>query len=204
MKTTTLPGLRYWSLFQADRGIDFNGFCWTRPGGSTVLIDPMPVAPDALAPVRASLDWIVLTNADHARSAADLRKMFDLKVTAPDCDREALSGLQVDAWYGPNQALPTELSDLEAHWLHGGKTAHEAALWIPACSALLFGDAVRSHTSGELRLLPPEKLSDAAALRNDVRKLARFPTKAVLLGDGDCIFHGAATALERLVESFEA
>lgn len=198
MKSTILQGLRYWSVYQPARCIDFNGFAWQRPDGKTLLVDPMPLDDAQIAGLN-DVDWILLTNADHLRAAKELAAELGASIAAPDCDREALADAGVTAWFGPDQDLPGALSDhLDVHWIHGGKTPAEAALRLRSLDAVLFGDAVRSHVSGALRLLPDEKVQDAARLRADVAEIAAREAEAVLLGDGDCIFHGATAALRSL------
>ena len=57
------------------------------------------------------------------------------------------------------------------HWLGGGKSEAEPAFVIEPMRAAIFGDLVRSHESGRLRLLPDPKLSDRERAIADVRAL---------------------------------
>ncbi len=198
MKQTAIPGLCYWSVYQPDRRIDFNGFYWQSPAGG-VLIDPMPIEDHGLEHVE-SVAWIVVTNADHLRDAVTLRERFGAKLLAPECDREALAGAPVDAWFGEEAPLPSDLTEhIEVAWLHGGKTPAEAALYLKPIRAIVFSDAVRSHESGVLRLLPDPKVQDRATLVGDVSALAKWNFEALLLGDGDCLFRGAKGAFLEFV-----
>jgi hypothetical protein len=192
MKDTILAGVSYWSEYQPDRRIDFNGFFVASDGG--VLVDPMPLDDDRLALVkeRGGAAAIVLTNFDHLRAASELKERLGARVHAPTGDRDRFgdhAGL-VDAWFGAGDVLPGGFACYE---LRGGKSPVEAALYHEEGAALLFGDVVRSHVSGELRLLPDEKLSDRALLVQDLQALGRLRVRAVLLGDGDCVFAGAQT-----------
>lgn len=204
MKTTAIEHLFFWSVYQPDRRIDFNGFYWRRADGG-ILFDPMPLPTESaawLGEQEGGVQWIVLTNVDHLRAAAALRDAFGARIVAPETDRDALA-LEgcVDDWYGPARALPAGLeSSLDVHWLRGGKTVAEAVLHLPLLGAILFGDAVRSHESGVLRLLPDEKLSDRERLVEDVAALRDLEFTAVLLGDGDCLFTGARAAFLELVD----
>ncbi|MHC4375632.1 MAG: hypothetical protein ACYS26_03435, partial [Planctomycetota bacterium] len=54
---------------------------------------------------------------------------------------------------------------------------------------------VRSHVSGELRLLPDPKVSDRAAAAADLAPLLARTWRADLLGDGDSLFRDADGAV---------
>lgn len=204
MKATVLEDLFVWSVYQPERRIDFNGFFWNRCGG--VLIDPMPLDQDGLAFVRGEggARWIVLTNSDHVRAARELAREFGAQIVAPACDRAALGHVEVAAWFGVEDPLPTELAErIDVRWIRGGKTEAEAVLYLASIRAVVFGDAVRSHVSGELRLLPEPKVRDAATLEADVAALADLKIAAVLLGDGDCLFTGASAAFAALARTLD-
>lgn len=201
MKDTRLPGVLTWSEYQADRRIDFNGFYWraegARPG---LLFDPMPLSAEQRAQVAESggAAWILLTNADHLRAAPELKAEFSARLAAPACERERLgaAAAEVDLWLAPDAELPAELGDaLAVHWVHGGKSEFEAAFELRPLEAVVFGDIVRSHVSGELRLLPDPKLSDRAAAVKDLAPLLARTWRALLLGDGDSLFRDAAGAV---------
>jgi glyoxylase-like metal-dependent hydrolase (beta-lactamase superfamily II) len=107
----------------------------------------------------------------------------------------------VSDWFAADQPLPAELAEgLEVHWLAGGKSPAEAVFVAKRLNAVFFGDAVRSHESGLLRLLPPDKLSAPATLQRDLRPLLARPFEAVLLGDGDNLLTGAPAALAHLAQ----
>jgi hypothetical protein len=139
-----------------------------------------------------------LTNADHLRAAPELKAEFGARLAAPACERERLgaAAAEVDLWLAPDAELPAELGEvLAVHWVRGGKSELEAAFELRALDALVFGDIVRSHVSGELRLLPDPKLSDRAAAAADLAPLLARTWRAVLLGDGDSLFRDADGAV---------
>ncbi len=202
LKKTSLPGLAYWSRPQPERGIDFNGFLWVRPTGNA-LIDPLELdAPEVEALRReGGASWILLTNFDHLRAAPALRATLGARVLAPAEERPRFGrdAAQVDHWYTDGADLPGGLADeLRVFALRGGKSAYEAAFYLVAARALVFGDLVRCHLSGALRLLPDEKLSDRGAAIESLLPLRELDVRAVLLGDGDCFFHAGDRALAQL------
>lgn len=190
MKSTVLDGLEYWGAYQPDRRIDFNGFYWRGP--TPVLVDPMPLGEEQLARLEelGGAEAIVLTNFDHLRATRELKARLGARVHAPEGERARFGDAAdlVDVWYADGDALP---EGLDVHWIRGGKSEVEAALILEPLDALLFGDVVRSHVSGALRLLPDEKLSDRAAVVESLQPLARRKVRALLLGDGDNVFQGA-------------
>lgn len=205
IKTTALDGVFYWSRYQADRGIDFNGFLIVTPAGN-VLVDPLQLEGHELEDVRSKggARWILVTNFDHLREAVELKAEFGAELLAPTEDRErfAEAAGAVDVWLERDADLPSDLSGvLELHALRGGKSPVELALRLPTRRALLFGDLVRSHVSGKLCLLPPPKLSDPGAVRDSLVPLQQLDFDALLLGDGDCLFRGGRAAFAELVLS---
>ena len=192
-----------WSVHQPDRNIDFNGFFWKRAGGN-VLFDPMPLDDSEINFVmqQGGARWILLTNADHQRWAAEAKERFGARVIAHEEERERFGedADLVDTWLGGDVELTRELADdIRVHELRGGKSPAEPALELVPLNALLFGDLVRSHASGNLCLLPDAKLTDRAAALESLKPLADLEVEAVLLGDGDSLFRGGAEALRELI-----
>ena len=202
MKNTRIGGLRYWSRYQHDRRIDFNGFFVADPSGG-VLIDPVELEGDELAELRdlGGARTIVISNGDHVRAAVELARECGARLVAPAVERERLGHLPIDDWFTGSHDLPPGLSERwEVHWLLGGKWPKEAALYLKPQRAWYFGDAIRSHESGRLRTLPEPKIADRRALEASIRALAGRDVQAVLLGDGDSIFNGAREALDAFCE----
>jgi hypothetical protein len=207
MKTTRLEGLSTWAEFQAERGIDFNGYHLASAAGG-ILIDPMPLTPEQQTRVkeRGGVRWIVITSAEHLRAGPALARVFDAQVLAAGHEKGRLGeqAQQVDQWFETTSDLPAELQPhLEVLPLRGGKSPMEPALHLKNLQALYFGDVVRSHVSGVLRLLPPEKMSDAFEVQRSLLGLASMAPEAILLGDGDSLYTGAADAFERLLATFD-
>ena len=198
MKDTVLEDLRVWSVFQSDRRIDFNGFFWRRAKGN-VMFDPMPLdgVQERLVEAAGGVDAIVLSNADHWRATSAIADRFGARIAAPAGDRERFEARagHVTDWFTCAGGLPCALADdLELRWIRGGKSPWEAAFWLRPLRALCFGDAVRSHVCGALRLLPDDKQSDPRQLQADVLALRDLNAQAILLGDGDSLFCGARSA----------
>jgi len=206
MKQTIWGRLHLWSVFQAERGIDFNAFFWVRPDGGNVLIDPLPLDATDVAFIRGKggVRWILITNSDHWRAAAALRDTFRAEVYAPAPDRERLERDQrrPDQWYHSGGGLPAVLrEDMQVFPIRGGKTPGEMAFYLKPLRAIVFGDIVRSQVAGRLTLLPDDKLSDKASVLDSLRRVIPLPFEAILVGDGDCIYHDARETFFRMLDN---
>jgi glyoxylase-like metal-dependent hydrolase (beta-lactamase superfamily II) len=203
MKNTRLEGLQVWNEFQSERAIDFNGYVWHGPAGG-LLIDPMPLEAEDIETIksRGEVRWILVTSAEHMRASAELARAFGAQVLAVSQERERFGDAaeQVDHWFANHSELPDELGAVvDIIELRGGKSPMEPALYLKPLKAIYFGDLVRSHVSGVLRLLPPEKLQDAQQVASSLTQLADLDVEAVLLGDGDSLYTGARQALNDLL-----
>ncbi|MEO0481272.1 MAG: MBL fold metallo-hydrolase [Planctomycetota bacterium] len=198
MKSTRVPSLFHWNVYQPERRIDFNSFFWASESGG-VLIDPMPAsaATEEFVLAQGGATSVVLTNADHLRATERWKELTGARVFAPRAESSALSkheGL-VDDWFEQDGQLPAPIgASIQAFPLRGGKSPGEVALYIPSLRALVFGDAVRSHDSGAFRLLPDGKITDRAQLARDVRGLRDLNAEVYLLGDGDSFFWAGRSA----------
>lgn len=195
MRSCHRPDLFSWSSFDESRNVDFNGWLWTRPDGN-VMIDPMPLTAhdrSHLADLGGAA-WIVVTNSDHTRAAAELAQSTGAKLAGPAGEREGFP-FACDRWLGDGDELVPGLTALA---LEGSKTPGELALLLEG-STLITGDLVRAHRGGSLMLLPTPKLSDAARASTSVKRLAALEgIDAVLVGDGWPIFRDAGARLREL------
>nr|ADN18382.1 conserved hypothetical protein [Gloeothece verrucosa PCC 7822] len=89
MKSLHRPDLYSWSFFDTERNIDCNSIAWIRPEGN-VLIDPLPLSTHDLNHLNSlgGAAWIVITNSDHIRAAAEIAALTGAKVAAPMGEKE--------------------------------------------------------------------------------------------------------------------
>ncbi len=201
VKRTCIEGLHYWGRYQPDRAIDFNAFFWARPDGG-VLFDPLElnVAERAVLDANGGARYVIVTNFDHVRATPELAEEMGLEVYAPfeELPRFGELATHVDGWYTAQDGIPDEL-EIDVHELPGGKTPVEMALYLRPLEVLLFGDMVRSHESGRLRILPDEKIADRREVVRGLQSLADLPKRAVCLGDGDSAWWKAEEAYADLL-----
>ena len=186
-----------WSRFDEQRNLDFNSVVWVREAGN-VVVDPLELgAHDAQHLEKlGGAAWVVITNSEHVRAAAQVVKAFGAKVLGPAAEREALP-LPVHRWLAHGDEVVPGLTALE---LHGSKTPGELALLLEG-TTLITGDLVRGQRGGRLNLLPDAKLKDKARAIASLRAVveAHPQLEAVLVGDGWPVFAGGRARLAELL-----
>src|SRR5687767_9617980 len=82
-----LPGIWQWSWFSEEKQLDFNGLYLT-VGEHRVLVDPPSMTAEAASAIRrgGGVDYIVVTNRDHARETARYQNEFKCQLFVPDAD----------------------------------------------------------------------------------------------------------------------
>lgn len=192
MKQLHKPNLWGWSLFNAERNLDFHSVFWKRPAGN-VVIDPLPLSEHDAAHLEqlGGVRDIIVTNSDHGRAALALRDRSSARVWGPREEPAFLESLRAEALVA-DHALGLELEVIE---LHGSKTPGELALLLDG-DTLVAGDLIRGQRAGRLNLLPDAKLGDRARALDSLEALARRGgIEAVLVGDGWPVFRGGSAAL---------
>lgn len=198
MKRLHRQDLFAWSTFDERRDIDFNSVAWIRPDGN-VVIDPLAMSAHDLAHLRSlgGAGWIVITNSDHVRGAAELAAELGARIAGPAGERDTFP-IACDRWLAGGAELVPGLRAIE---LDGSKTPGELALLLEE-KTLITGDLIRAHRAGTLMLLPAEKLKDPARARDSIRSLLDHRAiETVLVGDGWHVFGHGTLALERLILS---
>ena len=195
MKTLHRPDLFAWSRFDEARNVDFHGYAWIRADGN-VLVDPLPLGEHDRAHLAAvgGARWIVITNSDHVRGAAEIAASTGAEIAGPRAEQGRIS-VPVARWLGEGDELVAGLRAME---LSGSKTPGELALLLDG-TTLVTGDLVRSHAGGRLDRLPDAKLGDATLARESIERLAALPhVDAVLVGDGWPVFRDGRARLAEL------
>ena len=195
MKRLHRPDLFCWSTFREPLNIDFNGFLWVRPGGN-VMVDPLPLSAHDRAHLAelGGVATVVITNSMHVRGAAELG---DVQLIGPAAEREGFP-LPCHRWVGDGEEIVPGLVSVA---FDGSKTPGELGLVLEE-TTLITGDLIRAHRAGGLMWLKPEqRLQDLSAARASLRKVLERHRRLenVLVGDGWCLFGGAARALEALL-----
>lgn len=208
MKSLHKHGLFTWSEFNAERNIDFNSFFlkgspimnalnpFLTGEMENVVIDPLPLSEHDKAHVRAlgGIDWIILSNSDHCRAAAEIAEEFKAKIAGPKAE-SANFPIAVDRWLSDGDVL----LGLKVRELKGSKTPGE--LCFRYGDILFTGDLIRAHKPGELMVLPTPKLRDPLAAAKSIQDLDSEGIDSVLVGDGWHLFGGGTEAIDALSQS---
>lgn len=195
MQKTILDGLFMWSAWQPAPNVFFNSFFIEAEGGN-LIVDPLPLSEADAAQIdeRGGAAWIVITNRDHERDAKAVAERFGAKIAASEADAPLL-GLSVDRTLKDGD----EIGGARVLTFDGLKTAGEIALHFPNKKTALAGDALWGDVAGKLRLGP--KLADSGRAALSLRRLAATRIENLLIGDGQCVFGGAAKVVWACLES---
>jgi glyoxylase-like metal-dependent hydrolase (beta-lactamase superfamily II) len=148
----------------------------------------------AFARQGGSVDYIIVTNRDHARETAQLREEFQCTVMAPELDAKDMA-LTIDKTCKDGELLPGGIWVVQ---LAHQKSPGESALFLQTGKGILIvGDAIIGDPEGALRLLPPGKYADIAQAREGLRRLSKYTFDSLLVGDGASIMTGAKPIFEQ-------
>jgi hypothetical protein len=193
-------GLFSWSRFQPERGYDFNGtalVCDGDDAGVVLLVDPVDLDPEDFDTIDGlgSRFIVIVLNSDHERASVIVAAALDapIYVSAPDRDQLHVGGVTTfdDGHVFPGGWVAKIQSDM--------KTPGETVLYHAERGVLVVGDAVISHPTEGLRLVPPAKLTDSEKTMAALRALLDLNFETILVGDGRHILHGAHDALSAFV-----
>jgi len=192
-----LPNVWEWSWFSEEKQINFNGHLLT-VGEHRILVDPPPmsVGDRGAAQRGGPVDYILVTNRDHEREAAQLREEFHCTVLVPELDAKEMS-LTPDKTCKDGELLPGGIWVIQ---LTDQKSPGESALFLETGKGILIvGDAIIGQPEGALRLLPSEKYADFNKARESLRRLLKYNFDCLLVGDGSSIVTGAKPIVEQLL-----
>jgi glyoxylase-like metal-dependent hydrolase (beta-lactamase superfamily II) len=171
---------RVWTWSVHDERIDFvsTAHAVSNPDG-TVLIDPLPLVPDALRSL-GDVAAICLSAGTHQRSAWRYRRELEVRVYAP-----ALSKLieeEPDVRYSEGDDLP---GGLEAVFTPGAGTTQHTFLLAREGGVAFVPDLFANVPERGLAIVGEEEMPDPTEARRSIRKLLDLPF-AIL-----CLDHGA-------------
>jgi glyoxylase-like metal-dependent hydrolase (beta-lactamase superfamily II) len=184
-----------WHVHDDRIGADSAAYA-VRQYGKLTLIDPLPIELEKLTAI-APVDAIVLTAANHQRSAWQIRRALAAPVFAP-------VGPQVGETPGQFEQ-PPDHRYRHGDGLPGGLVAFHApgpaiamyAMWWPAAGALFFSDLLSAH-GGEVRFVPAQYQDDPVRARESVRLLIEtFPLQLACFAHGAPLRRAPRKAIER-------
>jgi len=195
MMKQLLPGFWQWSWYSEEKQLDFNGL-FLVVGEHKILIDPPPMAGEDQAFIRRNgpVDYLIVTNRDHAREAGSCQGTFGCQLFVPDADASQMD-LKPTKTFKDQELLPGGIWVVH---LRDQKSPGESALFIQqGRGVLIVGDALIGKPAGAVTMLPAEKYMDAVKAKEGLRRLLRYNFDSILVGDGTSILTGAKPAVEK-------
>ena len=188
-----VPGVWWWSIH--DERIDFVSTAHAVSGEEgVVLIDPLPVADDALAGL-GDIHAICLTAGTHQRSAWRYRREVGVPVYAP-----ALSKLieeEPDNRYGDGDELP---GGLRAVFTPGAGTTQHTFLLEREGGVAFVPDLFANVAGRGLAVVGEEEMPDPAEARRSTRKLLDLPFATLCLDHGAPVTEDPKAAIRALLD----
>jgi hypothetical protein len=173
-----VPGVFHWHV-RDDRIDGFISAAHAIHGSEgTVLIDPLPLAPDALAELGA-IGAIALTSGGHQRSAWRLRRELGTPVYAPALSQTLEE--DPDVRYGDGDSLP---GGLLAIFTPGAGTTQHTLLSEGEPGIAFVSDLLVCEPGQPLELISAEYAHDIAEARRSVGKLLDLPFSVLCLAHG--------------------
>jgi glyoxylase-like metal-dependent hydrolase (beta-lactamase superfamily II) len=185
-----VPGVWHWRLADDRIGGATSAAHAVRGRNGTVLIDPLPLAEDALAGL-APVEAICLTAQCHQRSSWRYRRQFGARVFAPET-RPMQE--EPDERYRAGDLLPGGLRVIHTP---GPEVAHFSFL-LEEDPGVLFCSDLLCVENGRLEFVPFEYHEDPATTRRSTEQLLDLPFSVLCLDHGPPVVddpHGAISEL---------
>lgn len=188
-----VQGVLHWRVANPNIGGGTSSSHAVRTGsGEAVLIDPVPLAEDALEAL-APIGAILLTAATHQRAAWRYRAQFGAPVYLPTGSRETEE--EPDEHYAAGDVLPGEL---EAVHVPGPEDPHFALL-RRAQPAVLFCPDLLMVEKEELVFVPAEYHEDPKETRRSVERLLELDFDVLCLDHGPPLLDDPKESLRELL-----
>jgi glyoxylase-like metal-dependent hydrolase (beta-lactamase superfamily II) len=147
---------------------------------------------------QGALDYIIITNRDHAREAAIYQAEFGCQLQVPEADAPQMD-IKPTKTFKDGELLPGGIWVIQ---LNGQKSPGESALYIQqGKGVLIVGDAFLGKPTGAVSLLAQEKYADMEKAKEGLRRLLKYNFDSILVGDGVSILFGAKQAVEMTLQN---
>jgi hypothetical protein len=172
-------GIFLWRYYDPAIKTDLFSTGLETPSG-TFLIDPIPLAPEALADLR-NIAGVVTTNENHVRASQDYAARFGVPVysAASDPFAPGLTAIGIE-----------------------GAPAGEIAIHSPANDGtMIMGDALINFEPYGFTFLPAKYAANSKLMRRSLEKLLDYPFNRMLFAHGLPIMSDARARLETLLKN---
>jgi len=191
-----VPGTSIWRVYEPAVKAELFSTTFTTDLGA-YLVDPIPLATDALADLRSSgrTIGIFVTNANHGRASAQ----FALEFSVPIYVHQSLQEMKEFAGaigVCDGQILlggPTAIA------IDGGAGGEMALHRAQDGGTMMMGDALINFEPSGFALLPAKYCLDAKLMRRSLRKLLDYSFERILFAHGTPILSRARARVEQLL-----
>jgi glyoxylase-like metal-dependent hydrolase (beta-lactamase superfamily II) len=188
------PGVWHWHLH--DERINFVGSAHAVRGEQgVVLIDPLPLVPEALESL-GPVEAIALTTSSHQRSSWRLRRELGVRVHAPAAVKEVEE--EPDVRYSEGDRLP---GGLLAIFTPGAGTFQHSLLLEREGGVLFTPDLFARPPGAPLKLLPAEFMHDPEQARRTAEQLLGYRFSILCTGHGEPVLEDAKGALSAALDA---
>lgn len=190
------PGITVWQRYDPGVKADLFSTVIHTPYG-IYLVDPIGPSPVTLPIVLqgAPIAGVVVTNANHARAAADFSEKCGVPIYADPDATTHLSGQVRTLTRGGS-----ELPGLETIPIPGGPPGEIAIFCDAEGGTLILGDALINMGAVGFSFLPVKYCTDAKLMRKSLRQLLPFSFQRILFAHGTPIVSRASARLFDLLE----
>lgn len=188
-------GVYHWRIHNSRIGGEISSSHAVAADGGSVLIDPVRLAPEALATLPPP-HAVVLTARCHQRSAWRYRSELGVEVWLPE-DAEAPEE-EPDRRYGERDVLPAGLRAIRTP---GPEWPHYSLLLERDRGVLFCSDLLGNRGDpAELEFVPPEYHEDPDETRRSVERLLELPFSILCLDHGVPVSDDPKGVLRRLLD----
>ena len=193
--SSVVPGVWHWRVSNSVIGGSTSSSQAIAAEDGSVLIDPLRLAPQALAALpRPSAT--VITAKCHQRSSWRYRNEFGAEVWAPA--GAPATDEEPDHRYGDGDLLP---GGLRAVRTPGPEPVHYCLLHEGDPGVLFCSDLLTSSAGGGVRYVPLQYHDDPDETRRSVRRLLDLPFEVLCLDHGPPVTGDPKRAIETLQEA---
>ena len=191
-----VPGIFIWQVYDPAVKAELFSTALTTDSGA-YLVDPIPLAADALAAlrVRGKITGIFVTNANHARAAAEFARDFSVPTYAHHSLRETTEFAEAIA-VNDGQTLAGGLTAIA---IDGGAAGEMALHCFQDGGTMVMGDALINFEPHGFGLLPSKYCLDPKLMRLSLGKLLDYSFERIFFAHGTLILSGARAKVEQLL-----
>ena len=190
------PGIFVWQAYDSKIKADlFSTALETHAG--TYVVDPIPLGSDGLLSLWAhrKAAGIFVTNANHARAAAEFAKTLSVPIYVHDELRGSPDFPQA-TWVQDGEVFSQGLTAVA---IDGGPAGETALHYDDKGGTMVLGDALINFEPHGFGLLPVKYCLDPNLMRRSLRKLLDYAFDRMLFAHGTPILSSARARLEKLL-----